>query len=70
MRNYNPAKHANVPTPRRSPDDLVELVQDDQPARSASMRRAIPGINCPDETNSWQDIAEFRANRGLPPVTR
>ncbi len=80
---YNTASHdhdeeegmsANVP-PRSSkrqhsyqPDDVVELVE--SPARPASFRRAIPGINCPDDTSSWADIADFRAKWGLPPVTR
>ncbi len=73
MHNYNTDNRNNVPTRHKSPDDLVELVQDDQPAqqnRPASFRRAIPGINCVGEGDSIQDIIDFRARWNLPPVTR
>jgi hypothetical protein len=74
MRNYNShnqddnqGRSANLPKPRRSREDFVIVVR---PSRPASMREAIPGINCPAEGETWQDLAEWRARYGLPPVTQ
>lgn len=62
---------SNVPAKRRQhdyqPDDVVELAG--RPSRPASMREAIPGINCPGEGETWADIHAFRAKWNLSPVT-
>ncbi len=70
MRNYNPANQTNVPAPRRSPDDLVELVDDQPTRRPASMREAVPYINIPGPGQTWQELNQWRAAYGLRPVTR
>jgi len=73
----NQGKPANVPsnderyTPIRRhymPYDRIALAP--PVSCHASMRRAIPGINCPGEGETWQEIAAFRAKWNLPPVTR
>ncbi len=63
----------NVPQPRRQhqydPTDLVELVG--RPTRRpASMREALPYINVPGPDQTWQELNQWRAAYGLPPVTR
>lgn len=73
MRNYNSRNQgaagspANVPMRHYSQDDVIELVR---PSRPASMRPAIPGINCPGEGEDWQELNAWRARYGLDPVTR
>jgi hypothetical protein len=67
MLNYNPADQ-NLPTPRRSSDDLVELVGRST-RHPASMRQAIPYINVPGPGQTWQELNQWRAAYGLRPVT-
>lgn len=69
------AQSANVPgdtstyaiTKRHyDPEDRIALAQPER--RPVSMREAIPGINCPGEGDTWDDIHAFRAKWKLPPV--
>lgn len=49
--------------------DVVELVQALPFPRPASTREAIPYINVPGPDQTWQELNEWRAAYGLPPVT-
>jgi hypothetical protein len=63
----NQGSPANVPAPRRSPDDVIVPVR--QPGRPAPMREAIPYINVPGPGQTWQQLNEWRQAFGLAPVT-
>lgn len=61
----NQGSPANLPAPRRSPDDVIIPVR--QPGRPASMREAIPYINVPGPDETWHQLNEWRASYGLSP---
>ncbi len=53
-----------------SPDDVVELVDDQPASRPASMRQVIKGINVPADNEDWASLNRWRQSVGLNPVTR
>lgn len=64
----NQGRLANMPPRRYHPEDRIELVR--QPNRPASTRAAVKGINVPADGETWQELNQWRARYGLPPVTR